>query len=64
MSVSSGLNAMAHAVEGLYAPDAEYGQSLVLKIQPLGGLSRWGAESSGVRPCQSVAGSLPSTGRV
>src|SRR2546423_15220394 len=49
---------------GLFAPAADQGQLLTLKSHPLGGFSRWGVSSTDIRPRHSVAGSLPSTGRV
>src|SRR5450432_4566464 len=45
-------------------PAADQGASLELYNQPPFGLSRCGVSLMGRLPCQSVAGSLPSTGFV
>src|SRR5215831_379955 len=49
---------------GLLAPAADHGQLFELYSQPLAGLSRCGVSSIESKSPQSVAGSLPSTGRV
>ncbi|MNC99689.1 hypothetical protein D3C83_180560 [compost metagenome] len=46
------------------SPAAVYGQLFVLKTQPPGGLIVFGLSSKPCTPCHSVAGSLPSTGRL